>query len=168
MRLQVASFGISCIFTARKRSLGQGNMFTGVCLSTGRVPAPGGGACCRGVWSWGGCLLREGACLGGSGHGGVPAPGGCLLWEGGLVETPPDDYCCGRYASFWNAFLLTLISQIVHRYFQHWTNLTNSRSLQNEKKLACPLFRLLYVCRFSPDTSGLTIWPFIAGRDKIV
>ena len=26
------------IFTARKRSLGQGNMFTGVCLSTGGVP----------------------------------------------------------------------------------------------------------------------------------
>ena len=26
------------IFTARKRSLGQGNKFTGVCLSTGGVP----------------------------------------------------------------------------------------------------------------------------------
>ena len=30
------------IITARKRSLGQGNMFTGVCLSTGGVPGPGG------------------------------------------------------------------------------------------------------------------------------
>ena len=40
-------FSFDEIFTARKRSLGQGNMFTGVCLSTGGgglvegVPAPG-------------------------------------------------------------------------------------------------------------------------------
>ena len=41
--------GTIIFITARKRSLGKGNMFTGVCLSTG-----GGGA-----WS-GGCLLRRG------------------------------------------------------------------------------------------------------------
>ena len=22
-------------------------------------------------------------------------------------QTPPEDYCCGRYASYWNAFLFT-------------------------------------------------------------
>ena len=49
-----------------------------VILSTGGVPAP------RGV----------------PGPGGVPAPGG-----GCLVETSRDGYCCGRYASYWNAFL---------------------------------------------------------------
>ena len=71
------------VFTARKRSLGQGIVFTGLCLSTGGggawscgvegVPAPGRGAC----------------------SGGVPAPGGgwvpalgSLVW-GCLVETPP-------------------------------------------------------------------------------
>ena len=32
----------------------------------------------------------------------VPGPGGCL------VETLPDGYCCGRYASYWNAFLFQL------------------------------------------------------------
>ena len=48
-----------------------------------------GGAWSRGVCSWGGCLV----------WGVVPGPGGCL------VETPPDGYCCGRYASYWNAFL---------------------------------------------------------------
>ena len=60
--------------------------------------------------------------------GGVPTPGGCspgrsasgggacskggLLWKGGGVETPPkaDGYCCGRYASYWNAFLFGKIS----------------------------------------------------------
>ena len=44
--------GIFLIFTTRKRSLGQGNMFTGVCLSTGGVSGPGGGA-----WSPG-CLVE--------------------------------------------------------------------------------------------------------------
>ena len=29
----------------------------------------------------------------------MAAAGGCL------VETPPDGYCCRRYASYWNAFL---------------------------------------------------------------
>ena len=56
------------IFTARKRSLGQGNMFTGVCLSTGGVPGRGD-ACSRG-----------GACSWGVSALGVPAPGGGLLW----------------------------------------------------------------------------------------
>ena len=44
---------------------------------------------------------------------GVPAPWGGLVRgrESGpergerLVERPPDGYCCGRYASYWNAFL---------------------------------------------------------------
>ena len=57
--------GCAPIFTACKRSSGQGNMFTGVCLSTG-----------GGAWSGGGgCLLP-----GGSGPGDVPAPGGA--WSG--------------------------------------------------------------------------------------
>ena len=52
------------------------------------------------------CSREEGgACLG----EGVPAPGGEGSAPGGggcLVETPPrDGYCCGRYASYWNAFL---------------------------------------------------------------
>ena len=69
--------------TVRKRSLGQGNMFTGVCLSTGGVPGPGG------------CLLWGGACSGGR----------CL------VEKPPlDGYCCGRYASYWNVFLFAAVT----------------------------------------------------------
>ena len=56
------------------------------------VPGPGG------AWSWG-CLVPGVPDL-----GGCLVPGGCLV--GGLVETPPDGYCCGRYASYWNAFLL--------------------------------------------------------------
>ena len=162
----------SPIFTARKRSLGQGNIFIGVCqefcsqggcllpggcLLLGGVSAlggsaPGGVCCWEGVCFQGGCLLL----------GGVPGlEGGCglLLWPSGLVAfwlkaafwygflgggsnpfnqkaiteghhtrrpyqkaipedhnkrpwqklpTPPSRYCCGRYASNWNAFLFTL------------------------------------------------------------
>ena len=65
--------------TARKRSLGQGNMFTGVCLSTGGVPGPGGlgeAPGPGGVPGLGGCLV-----LGGSGLGGAwwRPPRGLLL-----------------------------------------------------------------------------------------
>ena len=48
----------------------------------------GGGAC-----SWGGevcCLLREGGC--------------------GDPPKEADGYCCGRYASYWNAFFLLTIN----------------------------------------------------------
>ena len=52
-----------------------------------------------------GCLL----------WGGVPGPRGCLLQGGACSEgvwfwgdawwRPPEGYCCGWYASYWNAFL---------------------------------------------------------------
>ena len=46
------------LITTRKRSLGQGNMFTGVFLSTGGVPSPRGVAWSRGVCSCGGTWWR--------------------------------------------------------------------------------------------------------------
>ena len=100
----------SNIFTARKRSLGQVNIFTGVFLSTGGyiwsggawswgVPGPGE----KGVWSWGGCLIPGGKCL---------ILGRCLV-PGGLVGPPPDGYCCGQYVSYWNAFLSKQVFSLV-------------------------------------------------------
>ena len=78
--------------------LGQGYIFTGVCDSVHR-----GGVCSGGGRLPGGCLLQGGGLL----------PKGCLLLGSGvcsqgvcLVETAPrDGHCCGRYASYWNAFL---------------------------------------------------------------
>ena len=81
----------------------------GGCLVRG-VPGPGGSAP-RGVCSWGvpgpggvsarrGVPGAEGICSQG---GGGWSSGGA--WSGGVVETPRDGYCCGRYASYWNAFL---------------------------------------------------------------
>ena len=45
---------------------------------------------------WGKVIFSE-ACVKNSVHGVCLVPGG--------VETPRDGYCCGRYASYWNAFL---------------------------------------------------------------
>ena len=42
-------------------------------------------------------------------QGGCMVPGGA--YSGGGVpcgDPPPDGYCCGRYASYWNAFLLLI------------------------------------------------------------
>ena len=64
---------------------GYSNIFTSVCQEF----------CSQGE---GVHLVLEGGCL----VPGGPPPGVCL------VETPPHDgYCCGRYASSWNAFLLS-------------------------------------------------------------
>ena len=112
----------SCfIFTAHKRSLGQGNIFTPVCHSVNRrdVCSRGGGV---------GCLLR-GGCLVPGGClvlGWCMVPGGVWSWVGvwsqggvwslggawwrppqtataaGGDPLPPDGYCCGRY---WNVIL---------------------------------------------------------------
>ena len=94
-----------------KRSFGQGNIFTGVCLSTG-----GGGACSK---FWGGCLVRYPP-LAGTPPGQAPPPAGTTPPSGRhppLAGTPPRAgtppppgiwSTLGRYASHWNAFLFTL------------------------------------------------------------
>ena len=77
----------------------EGYVFTGVCLSTG-----GGGLLLGGAWSWGSLVP------GGSAQGGCLVRG-CLV-QGGWYPSMHwgrsprrDGYCCGRYASYWNAFL---------------------------------------------------------------
>ena len=87
------------IFTTRKRKLLSLCFSAWLSVHKG-VHAPGGSAP-------GGCLLGGGACSG----KGVPALGGLLpggTCSGGCGDTPRDGYCCGRYASYWNAFLLTI------------------------------------------------------------
>ena len=68
----------------------------------------------------GGCLVK-GVC-----SKGVPGPGGVCSWgvsgpRGVCLETPPDRYCCGRYASYWNAFLLTHYYSGVHGFVTRYT-----------------------------------------------
>ena len=71
---------LSDVITACKRSLGQGNIFTSTCQE---FCSQGGGVC--------------------SGCGGVRGSG-----PGGCGDPPPDGYCCGRYASYWNALLIVI------------------------------------------------------------
>ena len=96
--------------------LGQGNFLTGVCDSVN-----------GGCFFLGGCLL-----WGVSALGGVSAPGGCLLpWGvsargvsapwGAWWSPPRDGYCCWRYASYWNAFLLTKIFSVVIFHLCLWS-----------------------------------------------
>ena len=126
------------IFTARKRSLGQGNIFTPVCHSV-----HGGGhawlwGCVCGFW--GVCMVARGrecmvargracmvvgggmsGCLGGcivaGGHvwlaGGHAWLQGCMVVGGACVGYDEIRSMSGRYASYWNAFLL---EQILIRY----------------------------------------------------
>ena len=77
-------------------STGRGGLLPGGCPVRGNVclvwgvPAPGGV-----------CLLPGGACSGGWVLGAWP-------WGGAWWRPSRDGYCCGRYASYWNAFLLIL------------------------------------------------------------
>ena len=86
-----------------KRSLGQGNIFTGICLSTGR------GSLSRRVSVKGSPF--NGLCLGGLCPGDL-YPGGSVSrgsLSGGLCppeQRPPCMVKSRQYASYWNAFLL--------------------------------------------------------------
>ena len=84
------------IITARKRSLGQGDVFTGVCLSTAGEGGVGFPLCITGH-------MTKGVCI----PGGLPKPP--------CRQTPPPmGYyrivsTSRGYASYWNAFLLIML-----------------------------------------------------------
>ena len=95
--------------------------FRGIWLGGSPGPHPRGKL--RGIWSRPtakgeieGDLVQahsQGGSLGGSGWG-VPAPRGCL--GGGAYFR--DSYCCGQYASYWNAFLYGILLQSCPRLFR--------------------------------------------------
>ena len=106
-----------------KRSFGQGNNFTPVChsfCSQGGVSAPNfrggllqffGGGVCSNFWGEG-CLLQ------------IFGGGVCSKFSGGSpIFRIRSTF--GRYASYWNAFLLYIkVSKILPKegeFFAHWT-----------------------------------------------
>ena len=119
--LALSGFGI---FTARKRSLGQGNIFTPVCHSLYR----GGMHGCTGGHAWfysGGCMVLFGgvcvvfiwgACVVLFGGACIVLFRGCawFLFRGGMhgffsfFRYNEIRSMSGRYASYWNAFLFLL------------------------------------------------------------
>ena len=84
-----------------------------------------GDACSRECLLLGGCLLwrvpapREVPIPGGLVPGGLVlvgfGPRGVLVLEGCLDEAPDNGYSCGRYASYWNAFLFELLFWMLRR-----------------------------------------------------
>ena len=82
------------IFTARKRSLGQDNVFRSVYLSTGRGGYLDDVTSRGGVFVQGGVSVQGSLCLGGL------CPGESLSWS-----KIPRTVKSGRYVSYWNAFL---------------------------------------------------------------
>ena len=91
------------------------------------VHETGGGVC---AWSWRGawCYRGRGVCLvlwgGASSQGGmclvtggcVPGPGEGLVSQHALRQPPlpgRDGYSCGRFASYWNAFLFDLLYKLL-------------------------------------------------------
>ena len=91
----------------------------GVCM-VGEGAVHGWGVCMWGVvcgrgCAWQGVCMAGGVCaVGGGGgrgmYGGGMCGKGCMVGEvGGGVRGRRDGHCSGRYASYWNAFLLVFI-----------------------------------------------------------
>ena len=82
----------------------------------GGSPGPHPRGKLRGIWSRPtakGDLVQahtQGESWGGSGWGGGVCSRVCACSRG--VETPRDGYCCGRYASYWNAFLFIFFKTV--------------------------------------------------------
>ena len=82
-------------------------MFSQACV----IPsARGGGACMAkgGVHGKEGCVWQRRACMAGGMHGGGRHVRQGGVWHRGIMRGRRDGYCSGRYASYWNAFLLVM------------------------------------------------------------
>ena len=90
----LSSFNILKLYLPPTTKSGQGYIFTGVCDSV-----HGGGVLSQHALQ----VVSQHAL-----HGSVCSWGVVCSW-GGCLVTPPDVYCCGRYASYWNAFLFVII-----------------------------------------------------------
>ena len=90
------------LFLPPATKLGQGYVFTRVCDSVHSrgCLVPGGGGLLPGRVSGAGAAY--------------PGRGACLVRVG--VETPHDGYYWGRYASYWNAFLFSLLFYFLFRF----------------------------------------------------
>ena len=80
-------------------------LFTGGCLLWGWGVSGSGDAWSRGVSARRGCLVQRGSAPGG---GGAWSSGGAWSGGGEVWRLPRDGNCCGRYASYWNAFLFEI------------------------------------------------------------
>ena len=103
----VINFSCPVFFTARKRSLGQGNIFRSVCQEfcpRGACVVAGGMHGCRGhAWLWGACVVVGACVVAGGMHGcggGVVGVRGCggHVWLWGACMVVGSIHGCGGYA----------------------------------------------------------------------
>ena len=107
----------------------------------GGMPGPGGGVA-GGAWSWG--VSGPGGFSPGGKGGLVPGRWGCLV-QGEELSGPrgvtggdlPGGYCCGRYASYWYAFLLHLA------FWFHWSLFWCGCNLLSQKDAHCEIILLV-------------------------
>ena len=94
-------------------------------------------------------IMFTGGWVPGWSGGGMPGAGGACSWWGGCLVPggmpggdPPDGYCCGRYASYWNAFLFDGCNWLLTESVLRPTNV---------KKHDPRLFRISasYYCKFN-------------------
>ena len=175
-----------------------------VCPQGGGIPAclAGGIPACLAA---GGCLLPGCACSWGCLFWGVTVLVGCLLWGvpdlgnvcsrgvpalggggGGDCPPPVDGYCCGRYASYWNAFLLprgvacaakplassSISLQLTHHPYQCQIHQQLKENLTNSLKLTSTMLKssvyadLISInTMYSSNSTALSaLWQF---KDKV-
>ena len=103
----------AALVIVRKRSLGQGNIFTIVCLSTGGcIPACNG----AGVYT-----PLDTDPLGRHSRWTYTPPRQASPWtriHTSPRETPRDNHWSGQYASYWNAFLFLVCSSLLVEHHQ--------------------------------------------------
>ena len=160
------------IFTARKRSLQRLYVFTGVCLSTwGEITLGirtlfmcGGGhvtlSIVAGGHVWQGrCMCDRRVCLAGGVSQGAYVAGGmngggarmCVYvhaWQGGARDRR-DCHCSGRYASYWNAFLLRNICTEITIFYTCHVKYISSASV-NPMLLTIPITVQRWGSQFCP------------------
>ena len=115
-----------------------------ICLQVCVCPQGGGCLVPEGCQLLGGVWSQWVACSGGSGWG-VPT-------QGCLVETLPNGYCCGRYASYLNTFLFDKSFSLV------MTDLANVMDLNDAFKNACGRISPSWSCQVSNNSSKTLVF----------
>ena len=101
---------------------------------------------------------------------GVPSPRGRLVLGGGLLGgvpggDPPDGYCFGRYASYWNEFLFIDLCQKNFTLCM-WNHVMEFVSTKMTTKIFSSIFSFpteicMQIFKYSKDYDNKTMFMFV-------